>query len=134
MKITIIFFINPDSDVGVTAAEKFSRESWKEILSNLGRIEEEEDVEISSEEDSDNVEGDLGNYESDDNEQESNYVIDQNRNAVRFNGKLEREILMRAMADWILWLILKKWIFVSLINTLRFKTYHFSIFSSCWGS
>ena len=59
------------------------------ILSNLGRIEGEEDVEISSDEDSDNDEGDLGNDESDDNEQESNCVIDQNRNAVRFKGKLE---------------------------------------------
>ena len=104
------------------------------ILSNLGRIEGEEDAEISSDEDSDNDEGDLGNDESDDNEQESNCVIDQNRNAVRFKGKQEREILMRAMTDWMLWLILKKWIFVSLINTLRFKTYYFSLFSSCWGS
>ena len=95
------------------------------ILSNLGRIEGEEDVEISSDEDSDNDEGDLGNGESDDNEQEFNSVIDQNRNAVRFKGKQEREILMRAMTDWMLWLlILKKWIFVSLINTLRFKTYY----------
>ena len=85
------------------------------ILSNLGRIKGEEDVEISSDEDSDNDEGDLGNDESDDNEQESNCVIDQNRNAVRFKGKQEREILMRAMTDWMLWLILKKWIFVSLI-------------------
>ena len=104
------------------------------ILSNLGRIEGEEDVEISWDEDSDNDEGDLGSDESDDNEQESNCVIDQNRNAVRFKGKQEREILMRDMTDWMLWLILKKWIFVFLINTLRFKTYYFSIFSSCWGS
>ena len=60
------------------------------ILSNLGRIEGEEDAEISSDEDSDNDEGDLGNDESDDNEQESNCVIDQSRNAVRFKGKQER--------------------------------------------
>ena len=40
--------------------------------------------------------------ESDDNEQESNCVIDQSRNAVRFKGKQEREILMRAMTDWML--------------------------------
>ena len=46
----------------------------------------------------------MGNDESDDNEQESNCVIDQNRNAVRFKGKQEREILMRAraMTDWML--------------------------------
>ena len=49
----------------------------RNFLSNLGRIEVEEDVEISSDEDSDNDEGDLGNDESDDNEQESNCVIDQ---------------------------------------------------------
>ena len=61
-----------------------------------------EDVEISLDEDSDNDEGDLGNDESDDNEQESNCVIDQNRNAVRFKGKQERELLMRAMTDWML--------------------------------
>ena len=104
------------------------------ILSNLGRIVGVEDVEISLDEDSDNDEGDLGNDESDDKKQESNWVIDQNRNAVRFKGKQEREILMRAITDWMLWLILKKkWIFVSLINTLRFKTYYFSFFSSCWG-
>ena len=96
------------------------------ILSNLGRIEGEEDVEISWDEDSDNDEGDLGSDESDDNEQESNCVIDQNRNAVRFKGKQEREILMRAMTDWMLWLIL--------INTWRLKTYCFSLISSCWGS
>ena len=104
------------------------------ILSNLGRIVGEEDVEISLDEDSDNDEGDLGNDESDDNEQESNCVIDQDRNAVRFKGKHEREILMRAMTDWMLWLILKKWIFVSLITTWRLKTYCFSLISSCWGS
>ena len=104
------------------------------ILSNLGRIVGVEDVEISLDEDSDNDEGDLGNDESDDKKQESNWVIDQNRNDVRFKGKQESEILMRAMMDWMLWLILKKkWIFVSLINTLRFKTYYFSFFSSCWG-
>ena len=62
------------------------------ILSNLGRIEGEEDVKISSDEDSDNDEGDLGNDESDDNEQESNCVIDQYRYAVRFKGKQERKI------------------------------------------
>ena len=45
------------------------------ILSNLGRIEGEEDIEISSDEDSDNDEGDLGNDESDDNELESYCVI-----------------------------------------------------------
>ena len=61
-----------------------------------------EDVEISLDEDSDNDEGDLGNDESDDNEQGSNCVIDQDRNAVRFKGKHEREILMRAMTDWML--------------------------------
>ena len=44
----------------------------------------------------------MGNGESDDNEQEFNSVIDQNRNAVRFKGKKEREILMRAMTDWML--------------------------------
>ena len=43
------------------------------------KIEGEEDVEISSDEDSDNDEGDLGNDESDNNEQESNCVIEQNR-------------------------------------------------------
>ena len=59
-------------------------------------------VEISSDEDSDNDEGDLGNDESDHNEQESNCVIDQNRNDVRFKGKQEREILMRAITDWML--------------------------------
>ena len=31
----------------------------------------------------------MGSDESDDNEQESNCVIDHNRNAVRFKGKLE---------------------------------------------
>ena len=91
----------------LTAAEKFSRESCKEMttcsyysLQLIGRITGEEDVQISSDED-DN-EGDLDSDESDDNEQESNCIIDQNRNAVRFKGKQEREILMRAMTDWML--------------------------------
>ena len=45
----------------------------------------------------------MGNDESNDNEQESNNCeIDQNRNAVRFKGKQERELLMRAMTDWML--------------------------------
>ena len=44
----------------------------------------------------------MGNDESDYNEQESICVIDQNRNAVRFKGKQERELLMRAMTDWML--------------------------------
>ena len=44
----------------------------------------------------------MGNDESDDIEQESNCVIDQKRNAVRFKRKQEREMSMRAMTDWML--------------------------------
>ena len=91
----------------MTAAENFYRESCKEMttcscysLQLIGRITGEEDVQISSDED-DN-EGDLDSDESDDNEQESNCIIDQNRNAVRFKGKQERKILMRAMTYWML--------------------------------
>ena len=65
------------------------------ILFNLGRIEGEEDEEVSSDEDSDN-EDDLGN-ESDD--EELFWVIDQDRNAVRYKGQQEREKLMRAMPN-----------------------------------
>ena len=61
----------------------------------LRRNEGEEDEEVSSDEDSDN-EDDLGN-ESDD--EELFWVIDQCRNAVRYKGQQEREILMRAMPN-----------------------------------
>ena len=65
------------------------------ILFNLGTIEGEEDEEVSSDEDSDN-EDDLGN-ESD--EEELFWVIDQDRNAVRYKGQQEREKLMRAIPN-----------------------------------
>ena len=66
------------------------------ILFNLGRIERgEEDDKVSSDEE-DN-EDDLGNESNE--EEELFWVIDQDRNAVRYKGQQEREKLMRAMPN-----------------------------------